>query len=369
MQSQKLKIPKNLTGDVGKNIKTIDHNFTGEDINNSNSSSSIGGQSSGRSSFERSSGENLGRHSTISGKKFNAGLLTAENLALLEKRAMKSPKSKKHFSMDEIEEGSEEDHEERGALAAHLTLSDLSLDERPKKKWHSESGARLNNSVKRIAASVLAAEYEKHVANVLSVCASSEEIHKTLVNLQKMLEHDPEVAASVAAGGSTTTVHARVTARDLEDATRAAGASEVAAQLATLRRFHEPPGRTLTLDIEPLRDLEKLHERHDHVFRAVDAAADSRIRIREYTRMDNDMRSLVQSNVHTEMVMAMLGKGFLSESEKEKSRQSLDGTKKKKWITEMLDDSVRSGVVGIKTEQEVLEDGQAEEVLAMIHRS
>ena len=35
----------------------------------------------------------------------------------------------------------------------------------------------------------------------------------------------------------------------------------------------------------------------------------------------------------------------------------------------MLDDSVRSGVVGIKTEQEVLEDGQAEEVLAMIHRS
>ena len=73
--------------------------------------------------------------------------------------------------------------------------------------------------------------------------------------------------------------------------------------------------------------------------------------------------------MHTEMVMAMLGKGFLSESEKEKSRQSLDGTKKKKWITEMLDDSVRSGVVGIKTEQEVLEDGQAEEVLAMIHRS
>ena len=104
MQSQKLKIPKNLTGDVGKNIKTIDHDFTGEDNNNSNSSSSIGGQSSGRSSFERSSGENLGRHSTISGKKLNAGLLTAENLALLEKRAMKSPKSKKHFSMDEIEE-------------------------------------------------------------------------------------------------------------------------------------------------------------------------------------------------------------------------------------------------------------------------
>ena len=133
MQSQKLKIPKNLTGDVGKNIKTIDHDFTGEDNNNSNSSSSIGGQSSGRSSFERSSGENLGRHSTISGKKLNAGLLTAENLALLEKRAMKSPKSKKHFSMDEIEEGSEEDHEERGALAAHLTLNDLSLDDGQKK--------------------------------------------------------------------------------------------------------------------------------------------------------------------------------------------------------------------------------------------
>jgi hypothetical protein len=203
---------------------------------------------------------------------------------------------------------------------------------------------------------------------VLSVCASSEEIHKTLVNLQKMIEHDPEVAASVAAGGSTATVHARVTARDLEDATRAAGAGEVAAQLATLRRFHEPSGRTLTLDIEPLRDLEKLHERHDHVFRAVNAAADSRIRIREYTRMDNDMRSLVQSDVHTEMVMAMLGKGVMSESEK--SRQSLEGPKKK-WITEMLDDSVHSGVVGRKkkTEQEVLEDRQAEEVLAMIHRS
>ena len=37
----------------------------------------------------------------------------------------------------------------------------------------------------------------------------------------------------------------------------------------------------------------------------------------------------------------------------------------------MLDDSVHSGVVGRKkkTEQEVLEDAQAEEVLAMIHRS
>jgi len=364
IQPQKLKIPKNLTGDVGKKIKTVNYDFTD---NESRSGSSGGGQSSGRSSFENHSVDNFGRHSPISGKKYNAGLLTAENLALLEKRVMKSPKSKKLLTMNEIEEGSEEDHEEKGA--AFLTLSDLSsLDERPKKKWHSESGARLRNSVKRIAATVLATEYEKHVANVLSVCASSEEIHKTLVNLQKMIEHDPEVAASVAAGGSTATVHARVTARDLEDATRAAGAGEVAAQLATLRRFHEPPGQTLTLDIEPLRDLEKLHERHDHVFRAVNAAADSRIRIREYTRMDNDMRSLVQSDVHTEMVMAMLGKGVMSESEK--SRQSLEGPKKK-WITEMLDDSVHSGVVGRKkkTEQEVLEDRQAEEVLAMIHRS
>lgn len=376
MQPQKLKIPKNLTGDVGKNIKVIDHGLadaSGEIGDNSNNSS-IGGRSSGRSSFDRRSRDDLGGHSTISGKKYNAGILTAENLALLEKRALKSPQRlRQRESMNEIEEGSEEDHEERGNLAAHLTLSDLSsLDERPKKKWHSESGARLKDSVKHIAASVLASEYEKHVANVLSVCASSEEIHKTLVNLQKMLEHDPEFAASVAAGGSTTTVHARVTARDLEDATRAAGAGEVAAQLATLRRFHEPPGRTLTLDIEPLRNLEKLHERHDHVFRAVGAAADSRIRIREYTRMDNDMRSLVQSDVHTEMVMSVLGRGVVGESgsEKEKNEQSLNASKKK-WITEMLDDSVHSGVLGgiKKTEEEKLEDKRVEEVLSMIHRS
>jgi len=385
-QAQKLKIPKNNFNGAnvrGKNIQTIDY-----DLDSDKGSKSSGTRSGGISPRNSVDITSLGPITPIKGKKYNAGLLTAENLFLLEQRGRRPTQN----NNNEISSRSESsDHEEKGP--ATVSLSDLSsIDDRPRKKWHSESGAELNNSVKRIAASVLATEYEKHVANVLSVCASPEEIRKTLINLEKMIQHDPKVAASVRAGGSNIAVHARVTARDLEDATRAAGAGEVAAQLATLRRFHEPPGRTLTLDIEPLRDLEKLHERHDHVFKAVGANADSLMRIREYTRMDNDIRNLVQSNVHTEMVMAMLGKGFSSNNTATTfETESVDGKKKgvsktnsssaaatvqKKWITEMLDDSVLSGVVGktnTKTIEDILEERKEEErfdeVLQMIHRS
>lgn len=108
--------------------------------------------------------------------------------------------------------------------------------------------------------------------------------------------------------------------------------------------------------------------------------------------MDNDIRNLVQSSVHTEMVMAMLGKGFSSNNTATTfETESVDGKKKgvsktnsssaaatvqKKWITEMLDDSVLSGVVGktnTKTIEDILEERKEEErfdeVLQMIHRS
>ena len=83
------------------------------------------------------------------------------------------------------------------------------------------------------------------------------------------------------------------------------------------------------------------------------------------------MRSLVQSDVHTEMVMSVLGRGVVGESGSEKEKNEHLNASKKKWITEMLDDSVHSGVLGgiKKTEEEKLEDKRVEEVLSMIHRS
>ena len=158
-----------------------------------------------------------------------------------------------------------------------------------------------------ISKSVLAGEYEKHVANLLSVCASAKVVSKILsvVNVIPEIEKGSQCERDGDDSNAETSIlyDSYVLAEDLENAARRAKADDVAMQLESLRHLH---GSTaLTIDLEKLKELETLHRRHDHVFRAIKSSSSSEAKVLEFTQM-RENRDIVQSTVHGEMLYAML---------------------------------------------------------------
>jgi hypothetical protein len=134
---------------------------------------------------------------------------------------------------------------------------------------------------------------------------------------------------------------AYVLAEDLEDAARRSNASDVAMQLESLRHLHG--SSALTIDLEKLKELESLHRRHDHLYKAIKASASSETKVSEFTQM-RENRDVVQSTVHGEMLYAMLyAKNNVSNDNSVRGNDtSVRGSSEKSdWVQEPLHEEVR----------------------------
>jgi serine/threonine protein kinase/serine/threonine protein phosphatase PrpC len=211
------------------------------------------------------------------------------------------------------------------------------------------------NVAAKIGKSVLAAEYEKHVANLLSVCCSAKQLANIMQNV-KIIQKTKSCRDSSNDTGSndktsTSSLYhnAWILGADLEDAARHCDVPDIAMQLESLRHLHSSSGSSsLTIDLEKLRDIETLHRRHEHVYKAIQSSVSNEAKIKEFTEM-KEARTVVQSTVHGEMLYAMLVKGNLNHNNNNDDnsvKSSLDGSKhgdKGNWVGEKLqrDVSVR----------------------------
>jgi hypothetical protein len=94
--------------------------------------------------------------------------------------------------------------------------------------------------------------------------------------------------------------------------------------------------------LEKLKELESLHRRHDHVFKAIKEASSSESKVSEFTQMRED-RDVVQSTVHGEMLYAMLYAKSNDNSVRGSSVHNSGTGKDEKsdWVQEPLHDEVR----------------------------
>ena len=130
-----------------------------------------------------------------------------------------------------------------------------------------------NNKALLISKSVLTAEYEKHVANLLRV-ASAKVVSKILsvVNvIQKSRSQRERDCVDDSDTDTSILYDSYVLAEDLEERTTVSG--DVAMQLESLRHLHG--SSALTIDLEKLKELESLHRRHDHLYKAIKESASS----------------------------------------------------------------------------------------------
>ena len=201
------------------------------------------------------------------------------------------------------------DYEKRPSCAAILKACEnwLHDDDDKEKTGENKKIDDSRDNVLLISKSVLAGEYEKHVANLLSVCASAKVVSKILsvVNVIQKSRRGSQCERDGDDSNAETSIlyDSYVLAEDLENAARRAKANDVAMQLESLRHLH---GSTaLTIDLEKLKELETLHRRHDHVFRAIKSSSSSEAKVLEFTQM-RENRDIVQSTVHGEMLYAML---------------------------------------------------------------
>jgi len=204
------------------------------------------------------------------------------------------------------------DYEKRPSCAAILKacenwLHDDDDDDDKEKAEKNKKNDDSRDNVLLISKSVLAGEYEKHVANLLSVCASAKVVSKILsvVNVIQKSRRGSQCERDGDDSNAETSIlyDSYVLAEDLENAARRAKANDVAMQLESLRHLH---GSTvLTIDLEKLKELETLHRRHDHVFKAIKSSSSSEAKVLEFTQM-RENRDIVQSTVHGEMLYAML---------------------------------------------------------------
>ena len=231
------------------------------------------------------------------------------------------------------------DYEKRPSCAAILKACEKWLhdpDDKKKKKTSDSS-----NKALLISKSVLAAEYEKHVANLLSVCASANVVSKILsvVKVIQKSRSQREKDGDESDTDASMLYDSYILAEDLEDAARRVKANDVAMQLESLRHLHG--SSALTIDLEKLKELESLHRRHDHVFKAIKEASSSESKVSEFTQMRED-RDVVQSTVHGEMLYAMLYAKSNDNSVRGSSVHSGTGKDKKSdWVQEPLHDEVR----------------------------
>jgi serine/threonine protein kinase len=243
------------------------------------------------------------------------------------------------------------DYEKRPSCAAILKACENWLhdaDDKRKKKTSKSSNSNNNNNNNNkallISKSVLAVEYEKHVANLLSVCASAKVVSKILrvVNvIQKTRSQRERDCADDGDMDTSLLYDSYVLAEDLEDAARRSNASDVAMQLESLRHLHG--SSALTIDLEKLKELESLHRRHDHLYKAIKASASSETKVSEFTQM-RENRDVVQSTVHGEMLYAMLyAKNNVSNDNSVRGNDtSVRGSSEKSdWVQEPLHEEVR----------------------------
>jgi len=189
-------------------------------------------------------------------------------------------------------------------------------------------------------------EYEKHVANLLSVCASAKVVSKILsvVNvIQKSRSQRERDCVDDSDTDTSILYDSYVLAEDLEDAARRSNASDVAMQLESLRHLHG--SSALTIDLEKLKELESLHRRHDHLYKAIKESASSETKVSEFTQM-RENRDVVQSTVHGEMLYAMLyAKNNVSNDNSvrgnDTSVHSRTYDEKSDWVQEPLHEEVR----------------------------
>jgi serine/threonine protein kinase/serine/threonine protein phosphatase PrpC len=232
------------------------------------------------------------------------------------------------------------DYEKRPSCAAILKACEKWLhdpDDKKKKKTSDSS-----NKALLISKSVLAAEYEKHVANLLSVCASANVVSKILsvVKIIQKSRSQREKDGDESDTDASVLYDSYILAEDLEDAARRVKANDVAMQLESLRHLHG--SSALTIDLEKLKELESLHRRHDHVFKAIKEASSSESKVSEFTQMRED-RDVVQSTVHGEMLYAMLYAKSNDNSVRGSSVHNSGTGKDEKsdWVQEPLHDEVR----------------------------
>lgn len=232
------------------------------------------------------------------------------------------------------------DYEKRPSCAAILKACEKWLhdpDDKKKKKTSDSS-----NKALLISKSVLAAEYEKHVANLLSVCASANVVSKILsvVKVIQKSRSQREKDGDESDTDASVLYDSYILAEDLEDAARRVKANDVAMQLESLRHLHG--SSALTIDLEKLKELESLHRRHDHVFKAIKEASSSESKVSEFTQMRED-RDVVQSTVHGEMLYAMLYAKSNDNSVRGSSVHNSGTGKDEKsdWVQEPLHDEVR----------------------------
>ena len=244
------------------------------------------------------------------------------------------------------------DYEKRPSCAAILKACENWLhdaDDKRKKKTSKSSNSNNNNNNNNnkallISKSVLAVEYEKHVANLLSVCASAKVVSKILsvVNvIQKTRSQRERDCVDDSDTDTSLLYDAYVLAEDLEDAARRSNASDVAMQLESLRHLHG--SSALTIDLEKLKELESLHRRHDHLYKAIKESASSETKVSEFTQM-RENRDVVQSTVHGEMLYAMLyAKNNVSNDNSVRGNDtSVRGSSEKSdWVQEPLHEEVR----------------------------
>jgi len=232
------------------------------------------------------------------------------------------------------------DYEKRPSCAAILKACEKWLHDPGDKKKKKTSDS--SNKALLISKSVLAAEYEKHVANLLSVCASANVVSKILsvVKVIQKSRSQREKDGDESDTDASVLYDSYILAEDLEDAARRVKANDVAMQLESLRHLHG--SSALTIDLEKLKELESLHRRHDHVFKAIKEASSSESKVSEFTQMRED-RDVVQSTVHGEMLYAMLYAKSNDNSVRGSSVHNSGTGKDEKsdWVQEPLHDEVR----------------------------
>ena len=163
--------------------------------------------------------------------------------------------------------------------------------------------------------------YQKHVTDMLSIVASPQEIRAIIDCVRKSKSRSGE--GQDARNSSDGVRHAEwCSAITLEESARVAGALDSSAQLVLARHLTGMDASDLWIDLEILEQLDTLHERHKHVFNAIEKFAKARkvtgfeegganLDTQELSAVD-DNREMVQGDAHSGMVRAMMSRGLSS---------------------------------------------------------